>query len=175
MKKGVLFSVVLVLLPYSCTLAVGQVGSVLWTNWAASPVRPVSIEPRWAYQGTPNQNQGIIGGQIAYAIGGQSGTFQITSAAGAQFQNVTDTSILQHQNGNMLVGQIAGAIGAGQAGGIQNFDAQQHQSASSAIGQSSQNTSVDVTQYSNIIGDNGSNAIAIGNIALFTGQTTYMN
>ena len=177
MTRGILLSVVLVLLLYPCTVAVGQYqqGSVHWINWAKWPERPLSIEPRSAYQGTPNQHQGIVGFQVAYAPYGQSGIFQITKAAGEQFQNVTDTEILQHQNGSMLVGQIAGVIGAGQAGGIQHFDAHQHQAASSVVGQSIQNTSISVTQYSNAVGAPGSEAIAGGIVVVSTSQTTYVN
>jgi hypothetical protein len=176
MRKGFLFSVILVLLQYSCTLAVGQAGSVLWTNWASMPGGPsVSFVPRSAEQGPSNQHQQIDGSQLAYAINGQSNIFQTIAAAGEQSQDVTDTSIQQHQNGSMLINQIAEAIGAGQAGGIQNFVAQQNQAASSAIGQSSQNTLIVVTQDSNVFGDTASNAIAVGNIVVSTSQTTYVN
>jgi len=177
MTRAIYLSVVLALLLYPFTLAVGQSqqGSVHWPNWAVWPGKPISIEPRWAYQGTPNQHQGIVGLQVAYALHGQSGTFQITKAAGEQSQNVTDTEILQHQNGRMIVGQIAGVVGAGQAGGIQHFDAHQHQAASSAVGQSIQDTFVGVTQFSHVAGAPGSIAIAGGKVAVSTSQTTYVN
>ena len=180
MTRGILLSVVLVLLLYFCTLAVGQdqQGSVHWPNWATMPGGPsFSFKPRSAYQGTPNQHQGIVGFQAAYAgsINSQSGILQITKAAGEQSQNATDTAILQHQNGSMLVGQIAGTLGAGQACGIQHFDAHQHQAASSAVGQSIQNTYIGVTQISHVVGAPGSTAIAGGIVVVSTSQTTYVN
>jgi len=178
MTRAIYLYVVLVLLLQPCTLAVGQYqqGSVHWTNWATMPGGPpFSFKPRSAEQGPPNQHQGIVGGQAAYAIGGQSGTFQITKAAGEQFQNVTDTEILQHQNGSMIVGQIAGVTGAGHTGGIQHFDAHQHQAASSAAGQSIQNTFIGITQFSHVAGAPGSEAIAGGKVVVSTSQTTYVN
>ena len=172
MRREILFSVALVLLLCSCTLAVG---SVRWTNWAIWPVRPVSIEPRWAYQGTSNQHQGLIGFQVAYAPYGPSSIWQITKARGEQSQDVTDTAIQQHQNGSILVGQIAGILGAGKAGGIQHFHAHQHQEASSAVGQAIQTSYIGVTQISNVVGAAGSTAIAGGKVVVSTSQTQYMN
>ena len=177
MTRAIYLSVVLVLLLYFCTSAVGQdqQGSVHWPNWAKWPERPLSIVPRSAYQGTPNQHQGIVGFQVAYAPYGQSGIWQITKAAGEQSQNVSDTAIQQHQSGTIHVGQIAGTIGAGHAGGIQHYDAHQHQAASSAVGQSIQNTSIGVTQFSHVNGAPGSTAIAGGKVVVSTSQTTYAN
>jgi len=178
MTRAIYLSVVLVLLLYFCTSAVGQdqQGSVHWPNWALWPVRPVSIEDRTPPpQGTPDQHQGIVGFQAAYAINGPSGVLQITKARGEQSQDVSDTVIQQDQSGNMLVGQIAGTIGAGHAGGIQHFDAHQHQAASSAVGQSIQNTSIGVTQLSDVVGAPGSEALAGGIIGILTSQTTYAN
>jgi len=136
-----------------------------------------SFNPRIAYQGTPNQNQGIIGFQLAGAgsINGQSGIGQITIAEGRQFQNATDTGILQLQGSNMMVGQIAGTTGAGYAGGIQHFNAHQHQAATSLIGQSTQNSAISVTQFSNIVGTPGSTAFTGSKAIVSTRQMQYVN
>lgn len=176
MSRETLFSVVLVLLLCSCTLAVGHVGSVRWTNWAIWPVRQDWTEPRWAYQGTPDEQYQWIGGeQSAHAWYGPSGIGQITIAAGEQFQNATDTAIQQHQSGTMLVGQMAGTIGAGRAWGSQDFDAYQYQAASSAVGQSTQTSSIGVTQFSNVFGAPDSKAFAGGMVVVSTAQTQYVN
>ena len=174
MSRRILLSLVLILLLQSCTLAVG----VNWPNWARMPGGPAfSYKERETPPGPPNQNQGIEGFQLAYAgsITGQSGIGQITKAAGEQFQNITDTAILQHQSGGMLVGQIAGTIGAGHAGGIQHFNAHQHQAATSLVGNSIQNTSIGVTQFSNVFGAPDSKAFAGGMVVVSTTQTQYVN
>jgi hypothetical protein len=136
-----------------------------------------SFKPRSAQQGTPDQNQGVIGFQLAYAdsLFGQSGIRQITIAQGEQFQNANDSEIQQNQGGNMLVGQIAGTIGAGYAGGIQHFDAHQHQAACSLVGQSTQTSSIGVTQFSHVVGAPGSGAFAGGRVVVSTEQGQSVN